>query len=507
MRVRVLGVLGLLSVLLVLGLAYSILSAGSRALTQDLEINRVASLNRFSQVAADAASSNDWAGLQTAMNAYSTLYGEGVLVRAQDRTLVSGRLDPNRAVVKDALFNASLNLSLTKLAPLRPFGPDAMLVARSFGSANQVMGEVVLEVDAGTAQGKLRALWLGVLAAATVLEVALLFGAARVTRWVLRPIHRLNSAVVELEETGSMRRLPQDGPPELRELSRSLTTMAAAVQGSLDQQRQLIADTSHQLRNPVAALRLRVDLLQLQLKDSSDPGTISAVTAELDRVEELLDGVLMLATAENRAFEGAARKAVGPAGGPDHGRANPYLAVQEELERASAAAGRNGTALALGRPPEADVYVDCNPFELAQMVGELLENAIKYAAGGHVQITVTTHADTVDIDVFDDGPGMSPEELALSTTRFWRSPGHRDIRGTGLGLTIVDTLAAANGGRLLLGTRDPHGLRATLVFPLVEPVDTQPVVEQRAPRARRDRSAQPVVEQRAPRARRDPGAR
>ena len=501
MRVRVLGVLGLLSVLLVLGLAFSILSAGSRALTQDLEINRVASLNRFSQVAADAASSNDWVGLQTAMDAYSDLYGEGVLIRSQDRMMVSGRLDPNRADVKDALFNASLNLSLTKLAPLRPFGPNAMLVSRSFGTANQVMGEVVLEIDAGAAQGKLRAMWLGVLAAATILEVALLFGAARVTRWVLRPIHRLNSAVLELEETGSMRRLPQDGPPELRKLSRSLTTMAAAVQGSLDQQRQLIADTSHQLRNPVAALRLRVDLLQLELKGSTDPGTISAVTAELDRVEELLDGVLMLATAENRAFEGAAGKAVGPAAGSEQGRANPYLTVQEELERASATAGRNGTVLALGPPPEADVYVNCNPLELAQMVGELLENAIKYAAGGHVQVSVTAHPNTVDIDVSDDGPGMSPGDLALGTTRFWRSPHHRDIRGTGLGLTIVDKLAEANGGRLVLGTREPHGLRTTLAFPLV------PLVEQRAPRARRDPGTQPLVEQRAPRARRDPGAR
>lgn len=460
-----LGVLGLLSVLLVIGLAYSILSAGSRGLTQDLEINRVFSLNRFSEVAADAASTNEWAGLQTKMDTYSTLYGEGVLIRTQDRTLLSGGLDPHRADVKDALFNASLNLSLTKLAPLRPFGPSSMLVSRSFGSANQVMGEVVLEVDAGTAQAKLRTLWLVVVAAALILEVALLLGAARVTRWVLRPIHRLNSAVVELEATGSMRRLPQDGPPELRELSRSLTAMATAVLGSLEQQRQLIADTSHQLRNPVAALRLRVDLMQLQLKDSTDPETINAVTAELDRVEELLDGVLLLATAENRAFEGVARRAVGPAPASAQHRSSPYLAVQEELERAAASASRNGTRLTLETTRDADAYVACSPFELSQMVGELLENAIKYAGGGNVHITLRAHAETVEIEVSDDGPGMSADELTACTTRFWRSPDHRNIRGTGLGMTIVDRLAEANSGKLVLGTRKPHGLRASLVFP------------------------------------------
>nr|WP_218062999.1 HAMP domain-containing sensor histidine kinase [Arthrobacter sp. SDTb3-6] len=466
------GVLGLLSVLLVVGLAYSILSAGSRALGQDLEINRLASLNRFSQVAADAAATHEWAGLKTAMDTYSKLYGEGILVHTQDRTLVSGVLDPARADVRDALFNASLNLSLTKLPALRPVGPGTMLVSTSFGSANQVMGEVVLEVDAGTAQAKLRTLWILVIAAGALLEVGLLFGAARVTRWVLRPIHRLNSAVVELEETGSMRRVPEDGPPELRELSRSLTTMAAAVKGSLEQQRQLIADTSHQLRNPVAALRLRVDLLQL--KAGPEPEAFSAVTAELGRVEELLDGVLMLATAENRAFEGTAGKAVGPVPASEHDRANALLAVQEELDRATAAATGSGTKLSLQSSPDAELYVACSPFELAQMLGELLENAIKYAPGGHIRLTLKASAATVDIEVSDDGPGMSPDDLALSTTRFWRSPDHRDIRGTGLGLTIVDRLAEANGGTLVLGPSEPHGLRARLVLPRWPGPDRRP---------------------------------
>ncbi len=465
MRVRVLAVLGLFSVLLVLGLAYSILSAGSRGLTQDLEINRVASLNRLSQVAADAAATNEWSGLQTEMDVYSHLYGEGVVARSQDRELVSGTLDPHRADVKDALSNASLNLSLTKLPQLRPWGASSMLVSRSFGSANQVTGEVVLEVNADIAQTKLRTLWVVVIVSAAMLEVALLFGAARVTRWVLRPIHRLNSAIVELEEKGSMRRLPADGPPELRELSRSLTTMAAAVQRSLDQQRQLIADTSHQLRNPVAALRLRVDILLLHLQENADTGSVAAVTAELDRVEELLDGVLMLATAENRAFEGVARRAVGQVHATARTLSNPYAAVQEELERATAAAGRAGTSLTFETVPDAELYMACNPFELSQMVGELLENAIKYAAGGHVEVSICAEADAVKIVVSDNGPGMSADELEASTARFWRAPGHREIPGSGLGLTIVDRFAEANGGKLVLGSLKPHGLRASLLFP------------------------------------------
>lgn len=468
MRLRVLGVLSLLSLLMVLGMYYALLSASSRELTQELQINRVSALNRFAQVAsdatADAASGNDSTMLQMEMDTYSELYGEGILVRFRDQTLSSGNLDPDREDVRNALFNARLNLSLTTLPPLQPFDAGSELVSRSFGSANQVLGEVVLEVDANKAREKLRTRWLLVGVSAIVLESALLFLAARVTGWVLRPIHRLNSAVMELAATGTPRPLPEDGPPELRELSRSFTTMAGAVKESIDHQRQLIADTSHQLRNPVAALRLRIDLLQLQLQTTREQET-AAVVAELERVERILDGVLRLATAEHRAFEGLARRAVGPASANVHAKANPYAVVREELERATPAAQLSGTLFTLEASPDSQLQLDCNAFELAQMVGELFSNAVKYAPGAHVRVTIRVLPTTVEIEITDDGPGLSPEELAASTSRFWRSPRHRNIRGSGLGMTIVDRLAGANGGSLELGSRQPHGLRARLIFP------------------------------------------
>ena len=65
----------------------------------------------------------------------------------------------------------------------------------------------------------------------------------------------------------------------------------------------------------------------------------------------------------------------------------------------------------------------------------------------------------------DDGPGLSADERAAATGRFWRSPRNRGTRGNGLGMTIVDKLAAANGGRLVLAAASPHGLVARLEFP------------------------------------------
>jgi signal transduction histidine kinase len=71
----------------------------------------------------------------------------------------------------------------------------------------------------------------------------------------------------------------------------------------------------------------------------------------------------------------------------------------------------------------------------------------------------------VVIEVSDDGPGLSSDQRAAATNRFWRSPQHRDISGNGLGMTIVEKLAVANGGRLLLGEAPPHGLAVSLEFP------------------------------------------
>lgn len=465
MRLRVLGVLSVLSLLMVVGTAYALLSAASRGLTQELQINRVAALNRLAQVAADGAAAGDRATVQAEMDTYSGLYGEGLIVRTPEQTLSSGDLDQGRTDVRSALVNAGLNLSATTLTPLQPFGAGTQLLSRSFGSANQVLGEVVLEVDAGTARDKLRGQWLLVSASALALETTLLILAMRVTQWVVRPVHRLNAAVRALAATGSQLPLPEDGPPELRELSHSFTTMARTVTENLDQQRHLIAETSHQLRNPVAALRLRMDLLQLRLEATPEHDAAAAAVAELDRVEGIIDDMLRLAAAEHLAAESLARSALGPPKPTGHATADPHVVVREELERAAPAALVAASSLRAEGESDPGIKLDCNPVELSQMVSELLANAIKYAPGAAIVTTIRVLADKVEIEVADDGAGLPPEEIGMTRTRFWRSPRHRDVRGSGLGLAIVDQLALANGGRLRLGNRQPHGLAATLVFP------------------------------------------
>lgn len=466
MKLRVLGVLSILAILLVLIASNTILASASRELTQELQINRAAALNRLAQVAFDAGTEGgDSTQLQAEMDRYSELYREGVLIRLQQGTLRSGGLGEDRADVRDAVARANLNLSDTTLTPLQPFGTGSEVISRSFGSASQVLGAAVLDVNLDAARQKLRERWLLVGLAAAALAALLLLGAARVTGWVLRPVHRLNSAVTELEATGRTGQLPEDGPPELRELNRSFTRMAQTVSHSLDSQRQLIADTSHELRNPVGALRLRIDLLQLELQSARQQTAAAGVLAELERVEEILDGVLRLAAAEHRAFEDSAGGALATTSRGMQAAIDPYPVLQEEAERAGPAAQRSGSTILLADPPVPPAQIPCNATELAQMAGELINNAIKYAAGAHIMVTVRVRPETVAVEISDDGPGLSEDERAAATSRFWRSDRHRDIRGNGLGMTIVDRLAGANGGRLVLAEASPHGLVARIEFP------------------------------------------
>ena len=159
MKLRVLGILSVLSVLIVIFASSAILTSASRELTQELQINRAAALNRLAQVAFDAATDGESTQLQAEMDRYSELYGEGVLISLQQGTLRSGGLSEEREDVREAVARAKLNLNDTTLSPLQPFGTGSEVISRSFGSASQVLGAAVLEVNPDAARQKLRESW------------------------------------------------------------------------------------------------------------------------------------------------------------------------------------------------------------------------------------------------------------------------------------------------------------------------------------------------------------
>lgn len=462
MRLRVLGVLGSLLCLIAVILGTLMLQSISRNTTQDVQLSRLASVNRFVELGTHAQDATDHEELQLEMDAYSQLFDEGLLISLGGLQFTSGGIDPLDPQVDAVRRRAALNLDQTGIPQISPFSEEPALIARPFGNSTQVLGSVVMEVNLDDARQAILQSWGAVVLVSLSVCAGMLLLAERLTAWVLRPVHRLSDAVAELASTQIPAPLQEAGPPELRALSRSFENMAQIVTDSLAQQRELIAETSHQLRNPIAALRLRVDLLKMRLGEKADPDGVAAVERELERVEMLLDGVLRLASAEHRLSERSAGGAV-PAGA-DAGTVIPARLLTEEVERQSAAARERGMLLRLDldAPGSRTARALCNGFELQQMIAEVLENCFKYASGSQVDLSVAARGSVVDVVIRDHGPGLPAAELEAATERFWRAETSRQSPGTGLGMAIVDRLVRANGGELLLEIAAGGGLQVTL---------------------------------------------
>jgi signal transduction histidine kinase len=326
-----------------------------------------------------------------------------------------------------------------------------------------LVGTVILARSTDPLNRDILALWviLGTIAVVTMLAAALL--AFMLARWVSRPLAGLDSAAGRLADGDlAIRAVVGSGPPELRRLATTFNTMAGRLEALVHGNRAVIADVSHQLRTPLAALRLRLDLLAADT--DPDPETtgheLAGALEELARLSRLVDGLLAVARAENvvpapvsvEVGEAARERVVAwhPVA-DDRGILLEARALDaKEGGRAGGAAGR-GPALAwIG-----EGYLE-------QVLDNLIANALEALSAGH-RVTVTTKATAAGalVIVADNGPGMNPEDRERAFLRFSTS----NPNGTGLGLAIVHRLVTANGGTASLSQTPGGGLTVTLDFP------------------------------------------
>lgn len=461
MRTRVLTVVLAFAVLAVAGFAVPLLGVTATQRTEQLVAARTGDLDRFAGLAAQAAESGDTGALTAEVRRYAELYGEAVVVVDARRAPVvqAGGLRAADPVVASLVDAALRNQRVSPGGTLRPWSRGDRLLARPVGTGTRVSGAVVLRASVRAAADDIALRWALVLAGAGLFAVACVLLARAATRWVVRPLHHLDRAVGALAAGLPAEHARAGGPPELRQLATGFNRMADAVTTALEQQRRLVADTSHQLRNPLAALRLRIDSLQLRLPDSATR-TYTGVTGELERMEHLLDDLLALANAEHRAGE---------------------LAVTDAPDACCDATGVAEAQVQLWQPvaEQAGVRLDhvsgtvvrmaCTGGELAQVADILLDNAIKYAgSGARVGTRCFTEGPHAVFEVRDDGPGLGTAELPQAGTRFWRSERHRDVRGSGLGLAIAEQLVAGRGGHVEFASAEPRGLRVRVVLPRAE---------------------------------------
>ena len=343
---------------------------------------------------------------------------------------------------------------------------ERLIVASPVIRDGDVIAVVVTDSPTGPLRSRIVHGWLPLAAgeaAAMLLAVAAAF---RLTGWVLRPVRDLDKAAHDIA-TGRLtsRVAPAGGPPELRHLARSFNEMADHVEQVLEQQRAFVADASHQLRNPLAALLLRIDLLGLELPEDSEE--FASVRAEGKRLARVLDDLLDLALAEHS---------------PADLRVTDVAALAaERIDAWRPVAEQRG--ISLTRDGAAAVTGWADPVGLSSALDAVIDNALKFTPrGGHVTVTVTPGRDEVTVVTADDGPGLDDEELTRIGDRFWRSGRHQNVAGSGLGLSIVSALLAAGGARVRYAHNEPHGLRVIITLPRDAPEDQGPAAPGAAPR-------------------------
>ncbi|MEU4671469.1 HAMP domain-containing sensor histidine kinase [Amycolatopsis sp. NPDC023774] len=461
MRTRLLVVLVALALLVVAAFAVPLLVTTAQQRTQQLVISRSSDVDRFGVLAQQAVDAHDPAALDAEAERYSALYGEAVVVvdAQRDPLVQTGGLTAAARQVR-ALVEATMrNEPPPRVERLSPWSAGPVLFARPVGSGTRVAGVVVLRASVAAAAADVAARWSAIAAGALLVAAVFVLLAVLLARWMVRPLLELETGVLAVAG-GHRAQVPESsGPRELRSLAASVNRMSDAVAEAADQQHRLVADTSHQLRNPMAALRLRVD--SVAAGEANHPA-YRAIVAEVERLERILDGLLALATAESTATRIAA--------GADDEPADLAAVIAERVDAWRPAADEAGATLLPCPGHEEPVLVHTPEGELAQILDVLLDNAVHHAGRG-TTISAAWEASpgAVTLVVTDDGPGLPGADLARATDRFWRAGGDGAPRGTGLGLAIAREQSRARGGTLELRANAPHGLQVRVTLPAVTP--------------------------------------
>jgi signal transduction histidine kinase len=326
----------------------------------------------------------------------------------------------------------------------RSLGRDLLYVAVPVGSQGVVRGAVRITYPTSAVESRIHRYWLVLAAiAGIVLAVALALGAGLATSFS-RPLRQLRTAAARAGGGDLSTRAPTaEGPPEVRAVAGAFNDMVERVEELLRAQDDLVADASHQLRSPLAALRLRLENLRHGAPSDMTDG-LDAALDEAARLGRIVDGLLALARAD---AAGAAPAAVDAA-----------AVVAGRIAAWTPAAAAQGVELRSAAA--ADVVALATPGHLEQVLDNLVANALTASPpGAGITVTARRLAATVEVRVRDEGRGLASSALERAFDRFWTAGS-----GTGLGLAVVRRLVEADGGSVLL-RHAPGGVEAVVRLP------------------------------------------
>lgn len=452
MGARLLVIMVFVVGLLAAGLGIPLALANGQAVQQRLFTERLTDTLYYASSAERPITEADYTQLDEELRRYDEIYRDAVLVLDTDGRLLVTSRDPTPVLDEDALARVRLALSRQPSEPyplLLPWDDRPLVLAEPVLDDTEVRGVVVTISSTAAVRADELRVW-SLIAAAGLVALALgVLVALPVVRWILRPVRRLDEGTDRVAAAVLAGAEPEPvadgaGPPELRRLSESFDRMAGTVARAYTAQRAFVADASHQLRNPLTALRLRLSNLEGHVDAVAVDDQVGA-REEAERLSTLLDGLLALARAE--------RSAPPVSLDVDAGVDDRVEAWRPLAEHSGLTLLRTGARRLRAIGPEGAVET---------VLDAVLDNAVKFTpAGGAVTVDVGAEADEVRLAVTDTGPGLAPDELERATDRFWRSPAQSNVEGSGLGLAIAARTVEQAGGRLVISRPPRGGLRVT----------------------------------------------
>jgi signal transduction histidine kinase len=290
----------------------------------------------------------------------------------------------------------------------------------------------------------------------SLITLAAVIAVAAILGWIaagraLRPVHRITAAARAASEHDLSARVALRGPrDELYELAETFDEMLGRLQVAFEGQQRFIANASHELRTPLAVMRATVDVVLDNPNSTPDDlrGMATDIRAAVDHAEHLIGALLILARNERG------------------------LTVHERVDLATIAEDILDTADLGGRHVHVALepaVISGDPVLIERLFANLVDNAVRYTdAAGDIWISTRTVAGSSHLTVANTGPLISSQDADRIFQPFQRLNVRASHEGSGLGLTIVASIAAVHGGDASARPRDDGGLSVTVTIPSAE---------------------------------------
>jgi signal transduction histidine kinase len=266
---------------------------------------------------------------------------------------------------------------------------------------------------------------------------------------VLRPVEQIRHAVTEITSADLSRRVPEPGTPdEIGSLARTMNDMLARLENSAGRQRRFVADASHELRSPLAAIRTTLEVGLAHRDRAPWPEIAERAAVQSNRLEDLIRQLLLLARADEHQLTANASEV--------------DIARLLRGIRDTTTAGR----LTVDLESAGDTTVPGDESHLQRVFRNVLDNAVRHA-DTTVHISTATTDERVVTEITDDGPGIPAEDRDRVFDRFVRLDGSRDrASGTsGLGLAIAREIVTAHHGGIEVAGTEGRGTTVVVWLP------------------------------------------